>query len=115
MTVESDSDLAAFFFADEFAEAAVYQSPEPGTAPAPCLVIVDRGQGRERFEGGTLRATGADRHLWVQSGAGAQQLAEVARDGLFTITADGEVLRVHGMPKLEQTGRVWSAELVIED
>ena len=114
MAVESAQDLAAFFDAREFAEAAVYQSPLPGAPPVPCLVIIDRGQGRARFDGGDLHSVGAERHLWVAAGAGAQQVAEVRRDGLFTITADGEVLRVQGLPKLEQTGRVWSAELVIE-
>ena len=103
------------FGGDEFAEAALYQSPTPGAAAAPCLVIMDLGQGRERFEAGERSAVTSERHLWAMAGGSAQQLAEVKRDGIFTLTADGEVLRVVGLPKLDHLGHLWSVDLVKTD
>lgn len=120
MAVETDDDLAAFFDADEFGEAAVYQSPNPGIDPVPCLVILDRGQGRGRFparsagEQGGSAAT-SNRRLWVQAGDGLNQLPDVKRDGLFTIGRDGEVLKVMGLPVLDQIGHLWAVELVKAD
>lgn len=115
--VESDEDLAVFFDADEFAESADYQSPVPGTDPVPCLVILDRGQGRGVFapRGAGERESAAktgNRKLWVQAGDGANQLADVRRDGLFTVAANGEVLKVANMPALDHVGHVWSVELI---
>lgn len=112
MSIESASDLAAFFDADEWAEAAVYQSPVPGADPVPCLVILDRGQGRGAFAAGAERAATAERMLWAQAGDGENQLPDVRRDGLFTINLDGEVLRVEGLPKLDHVRHVWSVELI---
>ena len=100
------------FADDEFAEAALYQSPSPGIDPVPCLVIMDLGQGRERFEAGERRAVSSERHLWAMAGDALEQLADVRRDGLFTIVASGEVLRVAGLPKLDHTGHLWSVDLV---
>lgn len=125
MPVETAADIGAFFASDEFAEAAVYQAPNPGAAPLPCLVILDRGQGRSRFATGERQATGTDRHLWAMAGEGPvnpadtapdapQLLPDVRRDGLFTITAGGEVLRVAELPRLDEAGHLWSVELVAE-
>ena len=123
MPVETASDIASFFGDDEFAEAALYQSPNPGAPPVPCLVIMDRGQGRERLESGAgmdgRRAVTSERHLWAIAGDDVNQLADVKRGGLFTITArggtaGGEVLRVAGLPKLDHAGNLWSVQLTIE-
>ena len=118
MGVESAQDIASFFGDDEFAEGALYQSPSPGAPPVPCLVIMDRGQGRMRFDPRSgmdgQSAASSERHLWAMAGDEADQLADVKRDGLFTIVADGEVLRVAGLPKLDQTGHLWSVQLTIE-
>lgn len=103
------------FGGDEFAEAALYQSPTPGVAAVPCLVIMDLGQGRERFSAGERSAVTSERHLWAMAGGSAQQLAEVKRDGIFTLTGSGEVLRVAGLPKLDQAGHLWSVDLVGTD
>lgn len=131
MAVETDDDLAAFFDVDEFGEAAVYQSPNPGVNPVPCLVILDRGQGRGRFparsageQGGS--AVTSNRRLWAMAGDGPaypadtapdapQLLPDVKRDGLFTITCDGEHLKVSGLPVLDQIGHLWAVELVKVD
>jgi hypothetical protein len=115
MPVESAADIASMFEEDEFAEAASYQSPVPGTDPVPCLVILDRGQGRTRFRAGDVEGTGTNRHLWAQAGDEENQLPDVRRDGLFTIDADGEVLQVQGMPELDHQGHLWSVQLVVMD
>lgn len=122
MAVESSDDLLSFFDDDEFAEGALYQSPNPGAPPVPCLVIMDRGQGRERLESGAgmdgRRAVTSERHLWAIAGDDPNQLADVKRGGLFTLTAGGaaggEVLRVAGLPKLDHSGHLWSVQLTIE-
>ncbi len=103
------------FDADEFAELAVYQSPVPGTDPIPCLVMLDRGQGRTRFRSGDLEATGSNRHLWVQAGDAVNQIPDVRRDGLFTIDLNGEVLQVQGLPELDHIGQLWSVQLALVD
>lgn len=117
MSVESAQDMASFFAANEFAEAAFYQSPTPGAAAVPCLVIVDTGQGRERFAlrqaQGERDYVGSERHLWAMAGGAAAQLADVKRDGIFTLSGNGEVLRVAGLPKLDHTGHLWSVDLVM--
>lgn len=123
MPVETAADIASLFDDGEFAEAAVYQSPVPGTDPEPCLVILDRGQGRTQFRGAPRQgqgeregaATGSNRHLWAMAGDGENQLPDVRRSGLFTIDLDGEVLRVSGLPELDHTGHVWSVQLTLED
>lgn len=115
MAVESASDIASFFYDDEFAEAASYQSPVPGTDPVPCLVILDLGQGRTRFRSGDVEITGSNRHLWVQAGDDVNQVPDVRRDGLFTIDRNGEALRVQGLPELDHLGHLWSVQLTVED
>jgi hypothetical protein len=117
MAVESAADLAGLFELDEFAEAAEYQSPVPGTAPVACAVIVDRGQARERFRGGDQQAEASERSLRVPASA---MLGAVMRDGLFTMldaagVPTGEVFRVRGLPKLDETASVWSVDLVMVD
>lgn len=110
MAVESAADLEGFFDAEEFAEAAVYLAPTPGAAPVPCSVIVDRGQGRAMFKTGEAGSfAGSERHLWVR----AAELASVVREGVFTV--GDEVFAVLNLPKLDQTGRLWSVELLIRD
>ena len=110
MAVETAADLESFFEEEEFAESAVYLAPVPGAVAVPCSVIVDRGQGRAMFKTGEAGSfAGSERHLWVR----AAELASVAREGVFTIGA--EVLAVLNLPKLDQTGRLWSVELLIRD
>lgn len=119
MSVETAEDIASFFGDDEFAEAALYQSSNPGAAPAPCLVIMDTGQGRERTglrqPQGERDYVGSERHLWAMAGDKPGQLADVKRGAIFTIEASGEVLRVAGLPKLDHTGHLWSVDLVRTD
>ena len=118
MAVETDADLAGMFDEDEFAKSASYVGPAGGVGVA-CSVIVDRGQGRQVFAAGEPRATGSERHLWVrQTANGAGGLAEVQRNGVFTMLdanglPTGEVFKVAGMPKLDQLAHLWSAELTI--
>jgi len=115
MPVESASDLASFFEDDEFAEAAVYRSPVPGTDPVPCLVIMDRGQGRGMFARGEPDAATSERHLWAMAGDEENQLPDIRRGGTFTVDLDGEVLRVAAMPQLDHVKHVWSVQLVAVD
>lgn len=112
--VETEADLASMFVAGEFAEAALYQSPVPGRAPAPCSVIVDRGQGRERLRSGEQETKVSERQLLVRRA----QLAAVARDGVFAMldgfgAATGERFKVADLPELDQTARVWSVDLTM--
>lgn len=109
MPVESSADLAAFFNDSEFAEGATWLAPAPGSTAQPCTVIMDRGQGRELFQGGETRTVASERHLWVSKA----ELPSVMRGGTFTIDADGEVLTVAGLPKLDQAGQLWSVQLVL--
>lgn len=102
------------FFEDEFAEAALYQSPVPGTAAASCSVVVDRGQGRQRFRGGEQETKVSERQLLVRS----TQLAAVAREGIFAMlngfgAPTGERFKVADLPTLDQTAKVWSVDLTI--
>lgn len=117
MTVESALDLASLFELDEFAEAALYQPPTPGAEAAPCSVIVDRGQARERFRAGEHQAEASERSLRVPA---SDALGSPVRGGLFTMVDEagdptGEVFRVCGMPKLDETARVWSVDLELVD
>lgn len=116
MPVETAADLASMFDDEEFAEGAVYTGPEADAEGMPCSVIVDRGQGRNRFKAGDASASTSERQLWVQKA----QLPTVVRDGYFEITDElgvltGELYQVVGMPKLDETGKIWSADLVIVD
>lgn len=113
MPVETAADLESFFAEEEFAEAAVYLSPVPGSVAVPCRVVVDRGQGRDVVKDGRAPVGVSERHLTVQRFA----IAKVQKDGVFTVTdpvsGAPERLKVVGVPKLEHTGRVWSVHLVI--
>lgn len=114
MSVESAADLAGMFDEDEFAEAAEYTGPAPGAMPEPCSVIVDRGQGRGRFQAGERDVQTSERHLWVQSA----ELGSVQRDGSFAMldaegAPTGEAFTVQGLPKLDHTAGLWSVELLI--
>lgn len=113
MAVETAADLAGMFDTDEFAESAQYTAPAGGD-PVDCLVIVDRGQGRQPFRAGEQQASSSERMLWAQK----SELATVQRDGLFAMfdaegEATGEVFKVAGEPKLDQLAALWSAELLI--
>lgn len=118
MAVETAADLAGMFDEDEFAESASYVRPAGGGGIT-CSVIVDRGQGRQRFSGGNSETVTSERALLVRLTAdGDGGLAAVERNGVFTILdASGdptsEVFKVAGLPKCDQTARVWSADLVI--
>lgn len=119
MPVESAADLATMFDAEEFAEAAGYTAPGGGAA-VDCLVVVDRGQGRSRFDAGEAEAVGSDRRLWAQ----ASELAEVARGGSFAIWDPDllpdvkmaiETYAVLGQPQLDELAALWSVQLTIID
>lgn len=115
MPVETATDRATFFNEDEFAEGAIYRSKGDTGVGTRCSVIVDRGQGRRAFTGAAVDASTTERLVQVRS----DDLAEIAREGTFTILdADGvetsEVLTIAGMPKLDETGEWWVAEIVIE-
>ncbi|MBA3055114.1 MAG: hypothetical protein FP826_09305 [Sphingomonadales bacterium] len=110
MAVESAADLAGMFDSEEFAEGARYIGTEPGAVAVPCLPIIDRGQGRESFRAGEQSARTSERKLWVQ----AAELPEVKRDGTF-ITDLGETFRVAGLPQLDHTAGLWSADLLLVD
>lgn len=115
MPVETAADLATMFDPDEFAEAAVYAPPGAGDL-AECLVIVDRGQGRQVFDAGHRDVEGSDRHLWVRRA----DVDTVHRGGSFTILdVDGlptdEVYRVADLPKLDHAAALWSVALTIVD
>lgn len=121
MPVETAADLASLFVEDEFAEGAVYTGPAPGAEGVACSVIVDRGQGRRMFRAAEHEVATSERNLWVRATAeGVGGLPAVARDGLFAMsdpdgTPTGEVFRVAGLPHLDETAKLWSAELLVED
>lgn len=108
MPVESPADLAGMFDTEEWAEAASYQAPGGGD-PVDCTVILDRGQGRMPMEPGEQRVAVTERMLWVQKG----ELAAIVRNGIFTIEADGEQLKVQGVPELDHAGTLWSCRLLV--
>lgn len=121
MPVETAADLASFFDEDDFAEGAVYTGPAPGAVAVSCSVIVDRGQGRRTFRAGEHEAATSERNLWVQfTPAGEGGLPVVARGGTFAMTDEagvptGEEFRVADLPKLDETAKLWSAELLVVD
>lgn len=117
MPVESAADRAAFFNTDEFAEAATY-TPSGGS-PVPCVVIVDRGQGREAFAIGENEAVGPDRLIQVLAAdAGTDDAPGItpARNGRFDLPATdlfaAEVLIIAGLPVLDETGTWWTAQVL---
>lgn len=116
MPVESAADRASFFNQDEFATAARYTPPGSSVA-TDCTVVYDRGAAKRRFDAGNMDAVTAERQAWIS----ADEVATVAKggtleigtrddDGVFTLT---ETLRVAEKPKLDETGFMWTAELVI--
>ena len=109
MPVETAADLESFFAEEEFAEAAVYLSPVPGSVAVPCRVIVDRGQGRAMMKAAGAEFAGSDRHIWVRKA----EVNAVVKDATFTLGS--EIFAVLVVPKLDQTGRLWSVELLIRD
>jgi len=121
MPVETAADLASFFEEAEFAEGAVYTGPADGAPAIACSVIVDRGQGRRLFRAAEHEIATSERNLWVRATAeGDGGLPAVARDGLFAmVDADGEptgeIFKVAGMPSLDQTAKVWSVELLLQE
>jgi hypothetical protein len=115
MPVETAADLAGMFDEDEFAEPARYQAPDGGGYTA-CSLIVDRGQGRGRFEMGRSAVVGSERVLWARRA----EIELVERAGLFEMldpdgVPTGEAFRVAGDPVLDQLGALWSCELLIVD
>lgn len=116
MAVETAADRAAFFNEEEFAEAAVYRSKDDASPGTRCSIVVDRGQGRKAFAGTPGRAVTDERLVQARRG----ELAAIARDGTFTLLDEDEVetdevLTIAGMPKLDETGQWWVAEIVIGD
>lgn len=119
MPVESAADRAAFFNTEEFAEAALYTGPGVGIDAVPCVVIVDRGQGRETMDAGDMVAAGADRLIQVlaeDAGTDEQLGLTPLRDGLFDLvdpmTTVAERVQVVSEPKLDHTGCWWTVEIV---
>jgi len=113
MPVESPADLAGMFSEAEFAERASYAGPGGGGS-TPCVVIVDRGQARKPLRTGEGEAVTSERKLWAQQ----SELAEVKRDGVFTMldpdgAPTGEAFKVSGMPTLDRQAALWSAKLLI--
>lgn len=116
MVVETAADLACFFDDEEFAEAAGYQPPGGG-AFQDCLVIVDRGQGRDPVDAGERDASISERHIWAQK----SELPELGRGGTFVIydpeqlpvKVVTETYTVTGLPKLDHIGHLWSVQLLI--
>ena len=105
------------FSPDDFGEHATYAAPGGG-GPVPCIIVYDRGQSRGRFAAGEVQVATADRHVWLN----ADDVAVVARGGTIIVPVDeetgdplpgAETLEVRGMPKLDETGAVWSAEVVL--
>ena len=106
MAVETAADLASFFEEDEFAEAAVYYAPGSDLAIV-CLVIVDRGSARTHFDTGGRAAASAERLVHVRAGQ-----FEPRRGGRFELDV-GEHLEVVGSPRLDETGAIYSCEVLI--
>ncbi|AKM09873.1 head-tail joining protein [Croceicoccus naphthovorans] len=115
MAVETAADLAGFFLFGEYAEAAVYLAPgAPIEDSTPCLVIVDRGQGRAVFDAGERQAEGPQLHIWAQFA----ELPAVVRRGTFRMLDEpdgietGEIFEIAGLPRLDHEGAIWSCELI---
>ena len=115
MPVETAGDRAAFFDADEFGEPALYTAPAGGDA-IPCTIIFNRGRAVERFSGEGYAAAGAERSAWL-NGDELELVEEggtiVLADADFVLLPGGETLQVAGPPKLDETGTMWTVELVI--
>lgn len=116
MRVESAGDRAAFFNEDEFGEPALYTPPADDAVAIPCTIIFNRGRAADRFSGDGYAAAGAERSAWLN--ADELELVEeygtiVLADADFVPLPGGETLQVAGPPKLEETGCMWTVELVI--
>lgn len=123
MPVETADDLASFFDDGEFAESATWTGTAPGSDPVPCSVIVDRGQGRSRFDRGRPEAVGSDRLVFVrrhnpQDDGSVIEIAPV-RGSRFAVSLDAddpdggtELLQVDGTPVLDETARVWTCDVL---
>lgn len=115
MPVESAADRAAFFNTEEFAEAALFTGPGAIEA-VPCIVIVDRGQGREKMEAGGGNVAGVDRLVQVLAEGAIDGGLTPTRRGLFTLvdplTGTLERVEVVAEPMLDHTGAWWTVEVV---
>lgn len=115
MPVESAADRAAFFNVEEFAEAALYAGAG-GAESVPCIVIVDRGQGREPMEAGGVKVAGIDRLVQVLAEGAIDGGLTPKRRGLFTLTdpltGKVEIVEVVAEPKLDESGAWWTVEVV---
>lgn len=113
MAVETASDLASFFDESEWAEAALYTGPEDDAVAVPCSVVIDRGQGRTHFDAGERSVSSSERLLHVQASE-----VTAKRNGRFAMldsegTPTGEVIQISGPPSLDETGAIWTAQLLI--
>ena len=106
MAVESAADRAALFSEDDFAEAALYTPPGGGVAVA-CSIVYDRGRGQAALTERGIEARGAERGAMVN----ADEVPVVKKGGTFAVGV--ETLKVAGVPKLDETGRIWTVELVL--
>ncbi|MEV5021415.1 hypothetical protein MRBLMA1_001237 [Sphingobium sp. LMA1-1-1.1] len=120
MPVESASDRASFFSSSEFAELALFTPAGGGSGDAVvCTIVYDRGQGKNRMAVGEAAASGAERAVWIN----ADEVATVGRGARIVVPVDedgdplpgAETLDVIGEPKLDETGFMWAADLVLVD
>ncbi|MEV5033677.1 hypothetical protein MRBLMC3_002914 [Sphingobium sp. LMC3-1-1.1] len=117
MPVESAADRASFFSTSEFAELALF-TPAGGSGSV-CTIIYDRGQGQNRMAVGEASASGAERSAWIN----ADEVEAVVRGARLVVPVDedgdalpgAETLEVIGEPKLDDTGFMWAADLVLVD
>jgi len=120
MPVESAADRASFLSADEHAAPARYTAPGGGDAIGPFTLIYDKGQARNRFMAKDTEAVTSERTVWICS----DDVAQLARGGTLeighyaddavTLVVD-ETLTIAALPKLDETGAFWLAELLIAD
>jgi hypothetical protein len=115
VTVETAADRAGLFSRAEFAEPARYTPPSGGSTL--CSAIIDRGQGTVRFGAGDAEATGPERG----SRLNRDEVAIVLKGGTLvpgTIVGSlfvpgSETFRIVDEPALDETGRIWTLELVL--
>lgn len=107
MSVESAADRAGFFIDTEFAEPAEYLAPASGAVAVDCTIIFDRGQAKNRWKSGEMAVAAAERKAWING----DELAQPVRDGRLTVGS--EVLKIVGNPILDETGKLWSVDLVL--
>lgn len=108
MPVESASDRAALFSADEFGEEALY-TPVGGGAGLPCTVIYDRGR-PEAFEVDINSGSGLRGKIaWHRARILADEVAVVEKGGRLAVGAI--TLEVASRPQLDETGAIWTVDL----